>query len=71
VPFGDFGSTIGNDAGMNLFHEFGPGIRQMVIGHAPKFVFRIGERATPDQHPMHPRSKQTSSRSALENSSGI
>jgi len=50
APFNDFGSTLGGDAGINLFHEFGPGIRQMVKGHAPKFVFRIGKRITPDQH---------------------
>jgi hypothetical protein len=44
ATFNNFGSTIGRDAGRNLFHEFGPGIRQMVKGHAPKFVSRIGER---------------------------
>jgi hypothetical protein len=49
VPFNDFGSTIGNDAGINLFHEFGPGIQQMVKGHTPKFMFRIEKRITPDQ----------------------
>jgi len=32
APFNDFGSTIGNDAGMNLFREFGPGIRQNLQG---------------------------------------
>jgi hypothetical protein len=36
---------------MNLFHEFGSDIRQMVKGHAPKFVFRIGERITNHQTP--------------------
>ena len=46
--FNDFGSTMGSDAGMNVFHEFGPGIRQMVKGFTPKFVSRIGERITPD-----------------------
>lgn len=46
--FNNFGSTIGGDAGMNVFHEFGPGIRQMVKGLTPKFVSRIGERITPD-----------------------
>ncbi|MFZ0860125.1 MAG: hypothetical protein WCA27_06235 [Candidatus Sulfotelmatobacter sp.] len=51
APFNDFGSTIGNDARINLFHEFGPGIRQMVKGHAPRFVLRIEERISPDQHP--------------------
>jgi hypothetical protein len=43
-PFSDFGSTIGNDAGMNLFHEFGPGLQQLMKSHAPKFVSRIEER---------------------------
>jgi hypothetical protein len=43
-PFNDFGSTIGNDAGMNLFHEFGPGLQQLMRSHAPKFVSRIEER---------------------------
>jgi len=50
APLNDFGSTIGSDAGLNLFHEFGPGIRQVVKDHTPKFVFRIEERITPDQH---------------------
>jgi len=50
APFTDFGSTIGNDAGINVFHEFGPSLRQMVRGHTPKFVFRIEERIIPDQH---------------------
>jgi hypothetical protein len=43
-PFNDFGSTIGNDAGMNLFHEFGPGLQQLMKNRAPKFVSRIEER---------------------------
>ena len=49
APLTDFGSTIGNDAGINLFHEFGPGLRQMVKGRMPKFVFRIEERIIPDR----------------------
>jgi hypothetical protein len=44
APFGDFGSTIGNDAGMNLFHEFRPGLQQLMKSHAPKFVSKIEER---------------------------
>ena len=40
-PFSDFGSNIGNDAGMNLVHEFGPSIQQLMRGHAPKFVSKI------------------------------
>ena len=43
-PFSDFGSNIGNDAGMNLLHEFGPGIQQLMKSHAPKFVYKIEER---------------------------
>jgi hypothetical protein len=43
-PFSEFGSNIGNDAGMNLVHEFGPGIQQLVKSHAPKFVSKIEER---------------------------
>jgi len=45
-PFGDFGSTIGNDAGMNLWREFGPGIQQLMKSHTPAFVSRIEERVT-------------------------
>jgi len=51
ATFNNFGSTIGSDAGMNLFHEFGPGIRQMAKGHTPKFASRIGERITNHQTP--------------------
>jgi hypothetical protein len=43
-PANDFGSTIGNDAGMKVFHEFEPGILQLVKSHEPKFVSAIGER---------------------------
>jgi hypothetical protein len=49
ATFKTLGLTIGSDAGINLLHEFGPGIRQMVKGHAPKFVSRIEERITNDQ----------------------
>jgi hypothetical protein len=51
ATFNNFGSTIGSDAGMNLFDEFGPGIRQMVKGHTPMFGSRIGERITDSQTP--------------------
>jgi hypothetical protein len=40
----DFGSTVGNDAGMNVWHEFQPGIEQLMKNHAPRFVTRIEER---------------------------
>ena len=49
--FGNFGSTVGSDAGVNVFHEFGPGIRHVVKGLTPKFVSRIEERITHDQPP--------------------
>ena len=44
TPLSDFGSTIGNDAGMNLLHEFRPGLQQLMKNHAPKFVSKIEER---------------------------
>jgi hypothetical protein len=47
----NFGTTIGSDAGINVLHEFGPGIRQMVKAHTPKFVSRIEERITHDEFP--------------------
>jgi hypothetical protein len=50
-PFNNFGSTIGSDAGVNLFHEFQPCIRQIIRGHAPKFVSRIEDRITSDGIP--------------------
>jgi hypothetical protein len=42
-PFSDFGSTVGNDAGVNLWHEFGPSIQQLLKSHTPKFVSQIEE----------------------------
>jgi hypothetical protein len=51
ATFNNFGSTIGSDAGRNLFREFGPGFLQMVKGHTPKFASRIGERITNHQTP--------------------
>jgi hypothetical protein len=49
TPLNDFGSTIGNEGG-NLFHEFEPGIRQMVRDHMPSFAFKFEERTTHDQN---------------------
>jgi hypothetical protein len=43
-PFGDFGSTVGNEAGMNVWHEFRPGIEQLMKRHTPRFVSKIKER---------------------------
>ncbi len=51
APLTDFGSTIGGDAGRNLLHEFGPGIRQIVTSHIPAFVFRIQDRVVRQQSP--------------------
>lgn len=45
-PISDFGSTVGSDAGMNVLHEFEPGILQIVKSHEPKFVSRIGGHVT-------------------------
>jgi len=47
----DLGSTIGSDAGINVFHEFWPGIRQVLKRHSPKFVSRIEDRVANDQIP--------------------
>jgi hypothetical protein len=44
APFGDFGSTVGNDAGMNLLHEFEPDIQQVMKNHTPRIVSKIEER---------------------------
>jgi hypothetical protein len=46
APFNNFGSTVGNDAGLNLWHEFGPGVQQLMKSHTPTFVSRIEERVT-------------------------
>jgi hypothetical protein len=43
-PFSDFGSTVGNDAGMNLWQEFRPEIEQIMKSHTPRFVSRIEAR---------------------------
>jgi hypothetical protein len=54
IPIGDVGSTVGNDAGMNLMHEFGPGLRQAVNGHLPSFVFRVEKRIVRSVSPQQP-----------------
>lgn len=51
APLSDFGSTIGSDAGRNLLHEFGPGIRQMMTSHMPQFMFRFQDRVVRQQNP--------------------
>jgi hypothetical protein len=44
-PFGDFGSSIGNDVGMNVLHEFQPGIEKLLKSHTPKFVTALEEHS--------------------------
>jgi hypothetical protein len=48
ATFKDFGSTIGSDVGVNLCHEFGPGIRQILKGHTPNFMSSIAENIAHD-----------------------
>jgi hypothetical protein len=43
-PFSDFGSTVGNDAGLNVLHEFAPALQQAMKSHAPRFAAQIAER---------------------------
>ena len=38
ITFKTFGSSIGSDIGIDLLHEFGPGIRQLLKRHSPKFL---------------------------------
>jgi hypothetical protein len=54
MPLSDFGSTVGNDAGMNLMHEFGPGLRQAVTGHMPRIMFRMEKRIIRNANPQFP-----------------
>jgi hypothetical protein len=44
APFSDFGSTIGNDAGMNVLHEFQPGVEKLLKSHTPRFVAAMEQR---------------------------
>ncbi len=44
-PFSDFGSKIGNDVGMNVLHEFEPGIETLLKNHTPKFVTAMEEHS--------------------------
>ena len=39
--FSDFGSSVGSDAGMNVFHEFQSNILHIFDSHSPKFVKRL------------------------------
>jgi hypothetical protein len=46
---GDFGVSIGSNAGINVFHEFEPGLREKTRSITPKFVYRLEERFTGGQ----------------------
>jgi hypothetical protein len=59
-PFSDFGSTVGNDAGMNLFHEFGPDLGQAMTSHMPRFLARIEQRILQNVN-QAPRTRPASS----------
>jgi hypothetical protein len=43
-PLSDFGSTVGSDVGMNVWHEVGPTVEQALKNHTPGFVSRVGAR---------------------------
>jgi hypothetical protein len=47
ATFNSLGSTIGSDAGVNVYHEFGSGIRQIVKRLTPKIVPKI------EDHTIH------------------
>lgn len=49
ATFNNFGSTFGRGAGINLFREFGPSIRQMVKGNAPKLESGVEAPIANDQ----------------------
>jgi hypothetical protein len=57
APISDFGSTIGNDAGMNVLHEFGPSLQQAVTTHMPRFIARIEQRILQDVNQQNPHSR--------------
>ncbi len=61
APLSDFGSTVGNDAGMNLFHEFEPDLGQAMTSHMPKFIARIEQRILQGVNQQNPRSRAVSS----------
>ena len=44
-PFSDFGSTIGNDVGMNVLHEFEPGFQTLLKNHTPRFLTAMEEHS--------------------------
>jgi hypothetical protein len=59
ASFANFGSTIGGDTGINFFHEFAPGIRQMIKGHPAKKI--LGAESA-DSSNLNPREVISSAR---------
>ena len=48
---GDFGVTIGSNAGINVFHAFEPAILNKTRALTPKFLYKLQERFTGSQAP--------------------
>jgi hypothetical protein len=46
--FSDVGSTIGGDAGFNVFREFWPQVSKTLSSHTPKSFKKIGEKFSGD-----------------------
>jgi hypothetical protein len=46
---GDFGVTIGSNAGINVFHAFEPAIMNKTRSFTPKFLYKLEQRATGSQ----------------------
>jgi hypothetical protein len=49
--FGNFGSTVGGDAGMNIFHQFWPRVQQILRGHSLKVLQKGAERTGTEPMP--------------------
>jgi len=41
TPFNNFGSILGGDVGLNVFHEFEPDIREMITAHTPRVLSKV------------------------------
>lgn len=41
TPFNNFGSILGSDVGLNVFHEFEADIRQMITAHTPRVLSKV------------------------------
>ena len=52
--FGNFGSTVGGDAGRNILQQLWPGIHQILGGHSLKVLQKVEERTATDPMPATP-----------------